>query len=74
MSIEDNPCNGRLKSATIPDIIKNNSRTVLEDRGDWEWMILLRSTGALRERVYRILIQELGMKKLCAIWAPHLEL
>jgi len=70
-SLEDNPREGRPKSATTPEIIGQVHDMVLDD---W-WMKVHEideTIGISKERVGYILHEELDMKKFCARWVPHL--
>lgn len=67
----DESRSGRPKSATTPEIVDKVHDMVLEDR-----RIKVReieeAIGISYERVVHILHNELGMKKMCARWVPHL--
>jgi len=69
-SLEDDPSEGRPKSAT-PEIIEQMHDMVLDD-----WRIKVReiaeTIGISKESVGYTLHEELDMKKLCARWVPHL--
>jgi len=68
-SLEDDPHEGRPKSATTPEIMEQVHDMVLDD---W-WMKVreIAETIAIsKERVGYILHEELDMKKLCARWVP----
>jgi histone-lysine N-methyltransferase SETMAR len=70
-SLEDDPREGRPKSATSSKIIEQVHDMVLDD---W-WMKVLEfaeTTGISKERVGYIFHEELDMKKLCARWVPRL--
>ena len=70
-SLEDNPREGRPKSATTPEIIGQVHDMVLDD---W-WMKVHEideTIGISKERVGYILHEELDMKKLCPRWVPRL--
>jgi hypothetical protein len=70
-SLEDDPCEGRTKSATRPEIIEQVHNMVLDD-----WRMKVReineSIGISKERVGYILHEELDMKKICSRWVPRL--
>jgi histone-lysine N-methyltransferase SETMAR len=70
-SPEDDPSEGRPKSATPPEIIEQVHDMVLDD-----WRMKLReiaeTIGISKEHVGYILHEQLDMKKLCARWVPHL--
>jgi len=70
-SLEDDSREGRLKSATIPEIIEKVHDMVLDDRR-MKVREIAGSIGISKERVGYILHEELGMKKLCARWVPRL--
>jgi histone-lysine N-methyltransferase SETMAR len=70
-SLEDDPREGRPKSATTPEIIEQVHDMVLNDR----WMKVRKiaeTIGISKERVGYILHEELDMKKLCSGWVPRL--
>ena len=70
-SLEDDPREGRPKSATTPEIIEQVHDMLLNDR----WMRvreIAETTGIPKERVGYILHEELDMKKLCARWVTRL--
>jgi histone-lysine N-methyltransferase SETMAR len=70
-SLQDDPSEGRPKSATPPEIIEQVDNMVLDDR-----RIKLHETaetiGISKECVGYILHEELDMKKLCARWVLRL--
>jgi histone-lysine N-methyltransferase SETMAR len=70
-SLEDDPREGRPKSATTPEIIEQVHEEVLDD---WRMKVreIAETIGISKERVGYILHGELDMKKLCALWVPHL--
>jgi transposase len=70
-SLEDDPREGRLKSATTPEIIEQVHDMVLDDRR-MKVREIAETTGISKERVDYILYEESDMKNLCAIWVPHL--
>jgi len=69
-SLEDDPREGRPKSAT-PEIIEQVHDTVLDD---WRMKVreIAKTIGISKKRVGYILHDELDMKKLCARWVPRL--
>ena len=70
-SLEDDPHEGRPKSATTLEIIEQVHDMVLDD---W-WMTvreIAETIGISKERVGYILHEELDMKTLCARWVPRL--
>ena len=70
-SLEDDPREGRPKSATTPEIIEQLHDMVLDDQR-MEVREIAESTGISEERVGYILHKKLNIKKLCAIWVPLL--
>jgi histone-lysine N-methyltransferase SETMAR len=70
-SHEDDPREGRPKSTTTPDIIKQVHDMVLDDRR-MKMREIAETIGISKERVGYILHEELDMKKLCARWMPRL--
>jgi transposase len=70
-SLEDDPREGRPKSATAPEIIEQVHDMVLDDRRI-KVPEIAESIGISKERVGYILHEELYMKKLRARWMPHL--
>jgi histone-lysine N-methyltransferase SETMAR len=70
-SLEDDPREGHLKSATPPEIIEHVHDMVLDD---WRMKVreIAETIGISKERVRYILHEELDMKKLCARCVPHL--
>jgi len=70
-SLEDDPREGRPKSATTPEIIEQVHDMVLYDRR-MEVREIAETIGISKERVGYILHEELDMKKLCARWVPCL--
>jgi hypothetical protein len=70
-SIEGDPCEGRPKSTTPPDIIKQVYDMILDD---WRMKVreIAETIGISKEPVGCILHEELDMKKLCARWLPRL--
>ena len=70
-SIEDDPCEGRPKSATTPELIDRVHDMVLEDRRV-KLREIAEAVGISVERVGHILHKELHMNKLCAIWVPRI--
>ena len=70
-SLEDDPREGRPKSATTPEIIEQVHDMVLDDRR-MKVREIAETIGISKERVGYILHEELDMKKLCARWVPRL--
>jgi histone-lysine N-methyltransferase SETMAR len=70
-SLEDDPREGRPKSATTPEIIEQVHNMVLDDRR-MTVREIAETIGISKERVGFILHEELDMKKLCARWVPRL--
>jgi transposase len=70
-SLEDDPPEGRPKSATTPEIIEQVHDMILDDRRMKVREIAV-TIGMSKERVGYILHEELDMKKLCARWVPRL--
>ena len=70
-SLEDDPREGRPKSATTPEIIEQVHDMVLDDRRI-KVREIAETIGISKERVGYILLEELHMKKLCARWVPRL--
>jgi histone-lysine N-methyltransferase SETMAR len=70
-SLEDDPCEGSPKSATIPEIIEQVDDMVLYDRR-MKVHEIAETIGISTERVGYILHKELDMKKLCTRRVPHL--
>ena len=71
ISFKDDPREGRVKSATTPEIIQQVHDMVLDD----QWMKVCKiaeTIGISKERVEYILHKELDMRKLCARRVPHL--
>jgi histone-lysine N-methyltransferase SETMAR len=71
ISLEDDPREGRPKSATTSEIIEQVHNTVLYDRR-MKVREIAETIGISKERVGYILHEELDMKKLCARWVPRL--
>jgi histone-lysine N-methyltransferase SETMAR len=69
-SPEDDPCEGRPKTAT-PEITEQVHNMVLDDR-QMEVHEISETIGISKERVGYILHEELDIKKLCARWVPRL--
>jgi len=71
MSLEDDPREGRPKSATTPEIIQQVHDMILDD---WRKKVheIAETIGISKERVGYILHEELNMKKLCTRWVQHL--
>jgi histone-lysine N-methyltransferase SETMAR len=70
-SLEDDPREGRPKSATTPEIIEQLHDMVLDDRR-MKVREIAETIGISKEREGYILHEELDMKKLCARWVPRL--
>jgi len=72
-SLEDDPREGRPKSATTPEIIEQVHNMVLDDRR-MKVHEIAETIGISKECVgyTRILHEESDMKKLCARWVPPL--
>lgn len=70
-SLQDDEREGRPKTATTPEIIEKVHTMVLDDRRI-KVRELAEAVGISEERVRKILHEELGMRKLCARWVPHL--
>lgn len=70
-SIEDDPREGRPKSATTPELIDRVHDMVLEDRRV-KLREIAEAVGISVERVCHILHNELHMNKLCARWVPRI--
>jgi histone-lysine N-methyltransferase SETMAR len=69
-SLEDDPREGRPKSATPPEIIEQVHDMLSDDR----WMKareIAETIGISKERVGYILHEEMYMKKLCARWVAR---
>jgi len=70
-SLEDDPREGRPKSATTPEIIEQVHNMVLDDQ-QMKVRKIAETIGISKECVGYILHEELGMKKLCTRWVPRL--
>jgi histone-lysine N-methyltransferase SETMAR len=70
-SLEDDPSEGRPKSATTSEIIEQVHNMVLDDR-QMKVREIAEAIGISKECVGYILHEELDMKKLCARRVPHL--
>ena len=70
-SLEDDPREGRPKSATIPEIIEQVHDKVLHNRR-MKVREIAETICILKVRVGYILHEELDMKKLCARWVTRL--
>jgi hypothetical protein len=70
-SLEDDAREGRPKSATTPEIIKQVHDMVLDDRR-MKVREITETIGISKERVGCTLHEELDMKKICARWMQHL--
>lgn len=64
-SLDDDPREGRPKSATTPEIVKKVHDMILDDRRI-KVREIAEAVGISKERVGHILHEELHMKKLCA--------
>ena len=69
-SLEDDPREGRSKSASTPETIAKIQDMVLEDRRLTE-RDLVEALHISLGSVSHILIEILGFRKLCAQWVPH---
>lgn len=69
-SLEDDPRQGRPKSASTPEIIAKIQDMVLEDRRLTE-RDLVEAVDISLGSVNHILSEVLGFKKVCAQWVPH---
>jgi len=70
-SLEDDPREGRPKSATTPEIVEQVHDNIL-DEGRMKVREIAETIGISKERVGYILHEELDMKKLCTKWVPRL--
>jgi len=70
-SLEDDPREGRPKSATTPEIIEQVHDMLLDDQR-MKVCEIAETIGISKERVGYILYEELDMKRLCARWVPRL--
>jgi DNA-binding Xre family transcriptional regulator len=70
-SLEDDPREGRPKSATTPEIIEQVHDMVLDDRR-MKVREIAETIGISKERVRYILHEELDVKRLCTKWVPRL--
>jgi histone-lysine N-methyltransferase SETMAR len=70
-SLEVDPREGRLKSATTPEIIEQVHDMLSDDRR-MKVREIAETIGISKERVGYILREELDMKKLCSRWVPRL--
>jgi len=70
-SLEDDPREGRPKSATTPEIVEQVRNMVFDDRR-MKVCEIAETIGISKERVGYSLHEELDMKKLCARWVPPL--
>ena len=69
--VEDDPCEGRQKTATTRETIEKAYNIVLDSRQEKMYEIA-EALGILEVRVQNILHEELEMQKLCTTWVPHL--
>jgi transposase len=70
-SLEDDPHEGRPKSATTAEIIEQVHDMVLDDRR-MKVREIAETIDISKERVGYILHEELDMKKLCVRWVPRM--
>jgi transposase len=70
-SLEDEPCEGRPKCATTPEIIEQVHDMVLDDQ-QMKVCEIVETIGISKECVGYILHEKLDMKKLCIRWVPCL--
>ena len=70
-SLEDDPREGRPKSALTPEIIEQVHDMVLDDRR-MKVREIAETIGVSKEGVGYTLHEELDMKKVCARWVPRL--
>jgi hypothetical protein len=70
-SLENDPREGRPKSATPPEIIEQVHDMILDDRR-MKVREIAETIAISKERVGYILHEKLEMKKLCARWVPLL--
>jgi transposase len=70
-SLEDDPREGRSKSATTPELIEQVHDMVLAERR-MKLREISETVGISKEGVGYILYEELDMKKFCARWVPRL--
>jgi histone-lysine N-methyltransferase SETMAR len=68
-NLDDDPREGRPKSATTPEIIEQVHDMVLDDH-QMKVCEIAETVGISKERVGYILHEELDMRKLCARWVP----
>ena len=69
-SLEDDPREGRPKSATPPEIIEQVHDMLLDDRR-MKALEIAETIDISKECVGYILYEELDMKKFCARWVPR---
>jgi histone-lysine N-methyltransferase SETMAR len=69
-SLEDDPRQGRPKTAVTPEIVEKIQDIVLENRRVTE-RHLVEALGISLGSVSNILTEVLGFRKLCAQWVPH---
>lgn len=70
-SVEDDQREGRPKTANVKENREKIRKMILDDRRLKVYEIA-ETVGISEERVRHILHEELGMRKLCARWVPHL--
>ena len=68
--LEDDPREGRPKSATTPEITEQVHDIILDDPR-MKVREIAEPIGISKERVRYIFYEELDMKKLCARWVPR---
>ncbi|CAH2100850.1 unnamed protein product [Euphydryas editha] len=69
-SLEDDPRQGRPKTATTPEIVEKIQDIVLENRRVTV-RDLVEALGISLGSVSNILTEVVGLRKLCAQWVPH---
>ncbi|CAG8595225.1 24693_t:CDS:2 [Gigaspora margarita] len=69
-SVEDKPCPGHPREATTPETIAKVEKLVIEDPHTTT-RELSDLTGISQAWITNILTNELGMRKVCAKWVPH---
>ena len=69
-SLEDDPREGRPKSATTPETTEQVHDMLLDDR-QMKVREIVETIGISKERVGYIMLEELDMKKLCPRWVPR---
>ncbi|XP_024215639.1 protein GVQW3-like [Halyomorpha halys] len=71
-SLDNDPRSGRQKCASTPEFIAKVHKKVMEDRR-LKMREIADAVGMSSERVYHILTEELGIKKISARWVPRLR-